>query len=233
MTLILSAFFIGFFIESIFGLGGTIISMTILSFFIDIKTLIFLGIFAGTTASIFVLITDYKNLSFKKFLHMTLYAFLGVILGAISLNIISSETLLKLFAIFLIIFSLHSIFGNKLNIPKFLEKILLFLSGVIHGLFGTGGPFVVAAMKENFQNKSELRSTLALFFITFNLVRSIQYFQQNSFDFSSIQNYWLIMPCVALAIILGYFIHVKISEKWFRTGISFLLLLSGVTFLFL
>ena len=74
-------FFLAFLIESIFGFGGLVISFTILSFFIDTKNMIFLGLYVSIVASVFVIVTDHKSFSKKVFLSMVPIALLGSIIG--------------------------------------------------------------------------------------------------------------------------------------------------------
>ena len=66
--LIATAFSIGFFIESIVGFGGGLISYFILGFFIDLKTMIMAGLYIGTRSSFYIAITDIKNFDKKIFL---------------------------------------------------------------------------------------------------------------------------------------------------------------------
>jgi len=231
-TLIALVFFIGFFCESMFGFGGLLISFAILSFFIDIKEIIPVAVYVGTLASCFVLVTDRKSIDWLLLLKTVFpLAFLGTVTGVVLFSYLSNEILLKIFALFLIVIAAKSLILGKLSFMKYLKYPLLYAGGIMHGIYGVGGPFTLLAVKQEFKNKSYLRSTMAVYFILFNLVRIIQFRVTEQFavkDFFVM--WWLILP-IFVAVFLGYRIHVKISEEIFRKIINILLLMAGVIYI--
>lgn len=226
-------FFTAFLIESVFGFGGLIISFTMLSFLIDTKDMIFLGLYVGTIASAFVIITDHKSFSKKVFLKIFPIALTGTILGVLLFSFLSDIILLKIFALFLFVFSIKSLFFDKNKKPNILlQKTFLFFGGFLQGLFGTGGPFTVIAIRDKFSNKSELRTTMAFFFITFNIIRVIQLTLQNSSDYTYIASYWWLAFVLIFAITIGYKIHLKVNEHYYKIGINVLILLASIILFF-
>jgi len=225
-------FFLAFFAESILGFGGLIISFTILSFFIDTKDMIFLGLYAATIASIFVVITDYKSFSRKVFLQMFPIALIGTVIGVFLFSSSSNLILLKVFAVFLILVALKSIFFDTITFKSsMLQKSILFIGGVLQGMYGTGGPFSVVAIKDRFRHKSELRTTMAVFFIVFNSIRAIQLTIQNSFDFSIISQFWWLLFPIAVAIFIGYKVHVNVPENSFKKIVNWVILVAAIVLL--
>ncbi len=71
----------GFGLESIFGFAGTIISLTILSFFFDIKDMVLLSIFASSFGSLFIFLSDYASFHSKAFWETLLFGLPGLLLG--------------------------------------------------------------------------------------------------------------------------------------------------------
>ncbi|GAF94873.1 unnamed protein product, partial [marine sediment metagenome] len=212
--------------------GGLVISFTVLSFLLETKDMIFLGLYVATIASTFVIITDHKSFSKKMFVFMFPIAFVGTILGVLLFSYLSNIILLKVFALFLLIFSLKSLFFDKVDIKNlFFQRIFLFFGGLLQGLFGTGGPFTVMAIKDKFSNKSQLRTTMASFFIVFNLVRVVQLTIQGSFDADYILSYWWLVFVLFVSIYTGYKIHLKINEHYFKLGINTLILFASIVLL--
>ncbi len=230
--LITLAFSIWFFLESIFWLAWTIISFWILWFFVDIKTLIFLWVFAWMIASIFILISDYKSFSKEHFFKMILPALPWCLLWAFLVDRLSSMLLLKIFSLFLIFYSLNSLFWKNINFNNITKNILLFFSWILWWLFWTWWPFAVMAMSNDFKYKSQLRSTFAVFFILYNIVRGLQYQIQWTFDFIEIKEYWIVFIPMILAIFLWHKIHIRISENNFKKWIWILLFIAWISFLF-
>jgi len=223
------ALLFGFFIESIFGFAGSIISLAILGFFVDIKTLVTLILYVSTVASLLVVSTDLSSFSKKEYFSMAKLAIPGAIIGALLFNYLSSEALLKILAIFLLGLGFKSFFEPKLK--SNFKNLLLFISGIIHGVFGLGGVVAIGTMKNSLANKSQVRVTFAIFFITLNFIRAIQYLIQSTVDTTEIIKFWWIPAPLYCAIWLGHKVHLKISEHLFKKGISILLLTSGIFFL--
>src|SRR3989338_6802779 len=222
-VIIALVFFIAFLLESVFGFGGLIISFTVLSFFMETRDMIFLGLYVSVVASAFVIISDHTSFSKKIFLSTFPIALAGALPGALLFSFLSNIILLKVFAIVLLIFSVKSLLFDKINVTNALfQKIFLLMGGFLQGLFGTGGPFTVMAIKDKFAHKSQLRTTMALFFIVFNLIRAVQLAIQNSFDATSIITYWWLALVLPAAIYLGYKIHLKFNEYYFKLGINVL-----------
>ena len=102
-----------------------------LLFFWDIKELIYLGLYTAICASIFVIFTDYKSISFsylKKifpactYLEQILWVFLFYVF-------IHEFVLVKIFAIFLLIFSwrIYNVWILWIWKNNLIKKIILFL----------------------------------------------------------------------------------------------------------
>jgi hypothetical protein len=216
------------FIESVFGFAGTITALAIIGIFVDMKIAILLGLFFGLTLSIYILLSDIKSFDYTIYLKVILPAIPGVIIGSYVIELVSVHSMKLFFGLFLVVFTIYTIF--KLQIPKILENFLLIINGLIHGLLGVGGPIPVAIYKNKI-NKSSLRSTFAVVFITMNVMRIVQYSIQKTYNFKLLLNYWLLPFLLLVPAFLGYKIHVKISEKNFRLGLSIILLIIGLYFL--
>ena len=228
--LLITCIFIGFFIESIVGFGGLLVSFSILSFFIEVKSLLPITAYIGICASSLILITDRKSISWSILIRkIAPFAFIGTIIGVFLIPYLNNAILLKTFSIFLIIVSFKSLFLAKTNLLHYLQKPLLVIGGVMQGIYGIGGPFTILATQKSFSSKSKLRSTMAVYFIFFNIVRIIQFSLTGTYNFSQIFASWHLIFPLALSIFLGYKIHKKIPEAFFKNIINVFLLLIAIT----
>lgn len=241
ILLIASCFSIGFFFESIFGFGGGIIAYSILSFFIDVKTSIMAGFYVGTLSSLAITATSYKYFDKKIFLNLILITIIASLLGVFAFVILPLKILSIIFGFLLIVISLKNLFFDKnnaidnqaINSKKFnfIKLKLIFIGGLAQGAFGTGGPFVVNALKSNFNHKSSLRSTMAGYFLFCNMIRTPVLIANNQFSWQFFTEiFWIIIP-VFIAIKLGHKIHMSISANHFRIGIGIISLIAGFKFL--
>lgn len=232
MTPILIALFfaIGFFFESIFGFGGGLIAYFFLGFFIDLKIMVIAGLYIGTLSSIYIAYGSRNFFDKKLFLKIMPITIIFSVIGALVFSIGNSKFLSILLAITLLFLSLKLSFFEKYRFPKILQLKLLILGTFIQGVFGVGGPFVVNALYDKFSSKSSLRATMAVFFIFCNILRFIQILIINptSLNFISAIS-WTIIP-VFIAIYFGYSIHLKIKDRYFKTGIAIITFLASINF---
>lgn len=230
--LIATCFSLGFFIESIIGFGGGMIAYATLGFFMNIKEMILVGLYIGTLSSAAIIFSDYKKVSKKIFFSSIPICFLGSYVGVNAFTAISLQFMTIALGAMLIVLSIKTIFFDNIKVPKYYKNSLLLTGGISHGLFGIGGPFFVNALKPEFKSKSELRVTLALFFVTFNLVRFFKLTAQGDLDPGFFLDIWWTVIPVFFTIYLGFKVHVKIDEKLFRKGLSYMTLFAGTVFLF-
>jgi uncharacterized protein len=231
-TILIATFFsFGFFIESIVGFGGGLIAYSLLGFFIDIKTMVIAGLYIGTCSSSYIFYTDYKSFNKKVFLKALPFCFVGTTIGVLIFSNFTSTTLSLILGILLVFLSARIIFFEKLSLSKIFKNKLLLIGGISQGAFGIGGPFIVNALQKDFKNKSELRTTMSMFFVSFNIVRIIQLSIQGQINLAFIgQIYWAIIP-ILIAIYFGFKIHLKINEKILKKMIALITLLGGTKLL--
>lgn len=223
--------FLAYFIESIFGFGGTILALAAISNFIDVKAAILIVAYAAIWASSFILISGYKYFSLRHFIKIYSYAFPGVLIGTVIFLWASPAFLLKFFAAFLIFYSLYSLWNPHFKMPTILSRIILFFSGIIHGIFGTGGPFMLMAYGHEFGHKSELRTMVAAYLLFGNIIRFAQLTLMGKLEVDAFIDYWWIVIPIAFAIGIGFLLHLKLNETLFKRGVLCMMLISGIAFL--
>lgn len=223
-------FFLGFFVESVAGFGSAFITCPILGIFIDIKELVLIALYVGTCASSYILISSFRFLAFKIFLLTLPISIAGTIIGVIVFNKSTSQLLLTLLGILLIILSIQMIFFDKIKFPKSFKAGLIFIGGISQGIFGMGGAFLIAALQHDFKNKSQTRTTIAALFITLNSIRFSQLHLSNQLSLKFSEIWWVSIPAF-IAIILGHKIHLKISEETFRRITATITTTGGIYFL--
>lgn len=228
--LIATSFSFGFFVESIVGFGGGLIAYSILGFFIDLKQMILAGLYIGTLSSAYIFSTDFKSFDKKIFGSIAPISFVTTLIGVFIFSIFSTQILSLIFAILLILLAIKTMFFDKYIFPKFFKTKLICIGGIAQGAFGTGGPFLVNALKNDFTNKSSLRTTMAMFFMAFNIVRFAQLsiYDKLPLDFFK-EIWWTVIP-VFFTIKCGHFIHLKISDNFFKKLISIMTLFAGLKF---
>ena len=93
-----------YFIESIFGFGGTIIFLGLAGFFIEFDLLLKIAMFLGLCSGFAILAQSYKHVSFKDLKKILFMTIPGAILGTYLIDHLQINILLNIFAIILIIY---------------------------------------------------------------------------------------------------------------------------------
>lgn len=232
MAVLIAVFFaFGFFIESIVGFGGGLIAYSLLGFFIDVKPMVMAGLYIGTCSSAYIAYTDFKSFNKEIFLKSLPFCFVGTIIGVLIFSKLDSKVLSVILGSLLIFLSFKIIFFDKIVLPKIIKNKLLVIGGISHGAFGIGGPFFVNALQKDFATKSELRTTMAVFFVTFNIIRFVQLSVSNQIDLDFFAEIWWVIIPIFIGIYFGFKIHVKTNYELIKKVIGLITLLGGVKFL--
>lgn len=104
----------------------------------------------------------------------------------------------------------------------------LALSGVVHGIFASGGPLLVYALSSLKMNKDAFRSNLSVIWAVLNTILVLSYLQTGKINFQSLQSSAFLLPMLPLGIIIGEIAHKNLDEKKFKMIIFSILFFAGI-----
>jgi len=105
------------------------------------------------------------------------------------------------------------------------------VSGVLGGLFGTGGPPVILLLKGYRLDKGAFRATLIWYFFVMGLCRGIGYLHAGVLTGSEFAAAMWLLPATIFGTILGLAVHHRVSEHYFAAIVSVLLMILGILLL--
>ncbi|MGL5042007.1 MAG: TSUP family transporter [Culicoidibacterales bacterium] len=227
-------------IQGITGFAGTLLAMPFLIMIIDLETAKHVLNFTGIVASIYILYKDWRYVDRMQVKIILLWMSLGLGLGIVGYNFLPKEILLTIFPFFILAVAIKGLFGhvtqkattnNVTGVQKVsnMEKITLGAAGVIHGLFVSGGPLLVAYMSKKQQQKEAFRATLSVVWLILNSIIFIQ-----SLFLGQIASNIVIYSVIAIiplfiGIIIGGALLQKMSQRTFMLLSYILLIISGVS----
>ena len=130
--------------EIVFGLAGTIIMVTALSYFIDPQTLVIYSALPQILVATIGLVRTPGHLKFKTLSTMLIYASFGAIAGLWLFYYFSADVFRVLLASAITLFGLYLVISpGRLNLTVWLRRLLDTISGVSQGLFGISGPIAM------------------------------------------------------------------------------------------
>jgi uncharacterized membrane protein YfcA len=229
-----SIILLAFFCESLFGFGGGLISIPLISLLLPVKdAVIFVLIFQ---LLIGVLVFGiYKDIDWKSLRYMFFGVLLGSVLGTVSLKIVSDVFLRQILAISIILFLIKSLIFPTAQFKKGV-KSLGFLSGLlgayIQGMVGAGGPIFTMYLLSVIPERNKFRATIiALFFIT-SVIRMTTTVSSGLLTPAIMQ---LALPFILpfiIVVFIGQKMHLKISDIYYRYAVYIILFGSSLSLLF-
>ncbi len=223
--------FTAYFFESVFGFGGTVIFLGLAGIFFDFKQMVQVSMVVSSTCSVAILLQTWRHFNRAHFIKIFAIALPFIIVGTALIGLLQSLWLLKIFAVLLIAYGVQGLLFPSFTPPRGVAYGFVALGGVIQGVFTTGGPFVLMGYRRFFTNKTELKATMAGFFLASNLWRMGQTLWDGTTTVPQLaSSLWLAVP-VAFAVVAGHFVHVRLSEKLFQRGLLAAMTAVGVLLL--
>jgi uncharacterized membrane protein YfcA len=115
--------------------------------------------------------------------------------------------------------------------PRGTEPAAGLVSGILAGLFGTGGPPLILYYQLSRVDKTVFRGSLMAIFLLVSLIRLPAYAVAGLLTSERLLSAACVLPVVAVAMVAGHHIHVTVEEMTFRRMVSAALVLIGLVLL--
>lgn len=216
-------------LQAITGFAGTLISMPPTIKLIGVEEAKALLNAIAQISSIMIVYTGWKHVNWKEFIKMFVLMVLGMAVGMKLFQIFPLQQLLILYGIMIIAIALKKLFVKKeIALPGLLMLVVIFIAGIIHGMFVSGGALLVVYAASVMKEKEEFRATIAMMWVTVGCF--ITWGQYTSGHFNSHVMFLLILGIIP--VFVGTWIGTKLVKKMpqeiFMKITYILLLLSGV-----
>ncbi|MBU0638588.1 MAG: sulfite exporter TauE/SafE family protein [Planctomycetes bacterium] len=118
--------------------------------------------------------------------------------------------------------------GRRRGFAAWISVPIGLVSGLLGGMFGTGGPPVIIFLRAYRLDKGAFRATLLWYFFLMSLVRGCTYFRAGLLTRETCLAALWLLPASLAGILAGMAIHRRTSERGFATAVSILLVVLGV-----
>lgn len=231
--LIMLVVFIASTIFATFGFGDALLSLPFLSMIIGLQKATPLLALSGLTLAVCLVGTGYKHIQWKVAGRLVLGSFIGVPLGVFLLKHMNEGVMMAIVSVLIIVISLHSLLQPsliKISTDKY-APIFGILGGMLGGAFNTSGPPVVLYGSMRGWSSSVFVGMMQAYFIPTDIFVISGHLGSGLLD-SEVVGYFLwCLPLLILAVIIGNYLKRSISVERFKTGVSVLILLSGILML--
>ena len=114
---------------------------------------------------------------------------------------------------------------------RFSTPAWVFGAGIFHGIYGSGGPMLVYALGKLGLDKARFRATLAAVWLTLNAFMTVAIIYLGRLNLERAEKILYLLPALPLGVVLGEYLHHRISERNFRIVTFLLLLFAGAALL--
>lgn len=227
----------GAFVEAVAGFGGTVLALSLGARWFGIEPLLAWFLPLNLGLSLALALRGRKVIAWRALGTSILPMMLCGLAGGTALAwVIEADGARAMFAGLVIavacleiVAQVRAAHGATLTtgMPVIAQRGLLLGAGVVHGLFATGGPLAVAVIARMLPSKATMRSTLAVMWFVLNVIVLTRLAVRGHVDETSLGGSLRLVPAMAVGMVLGELVHVRVTERVFRGAVAGLLLVTG------
>jgi uncharacterized membrane protein YfcA len=217
------------------GFGAGLIAVGTMALLLpELKDAVVLLLLVNLPAELWVVRSSWQRISWRGVLAIFIGVALGTPLGTSLLRWGDARFLLIVLGAFLVAVGAAFLFINDCRehqMPRWAAGPVGVVSGVLTGLFGTGGPPLILYYRLQGVDKTAFRGNLMAIFLLMTAVRVPSYV---AFGLVTAPRLWsalVVLPAVVLGAVIGNSIHLRIEENTFRRLVSAALLVIGLLLL--
>ena len=217
------------------GFGAGLIAVGTMALLLpELKDAVVLLLLVNLPAELYVVRTSWQKISWRGVLVIFIGVAIGIPLGTSWLRWGDASFLLILLGIFLVTVGIIFLFirsPKARTLPIWASAPIGVISGVLTGLFGTGGPPLILYYQHSGTEKAAFRGNLMAIFLLMTTVRVPSYALFGLITAPRLWSALAVMPAVIAGALIGNRIHLRIEESTFRRLVSAALLVIGLLLL--
>ncbi|MFH1844004.1 MAG: sulfite exporter TauE/SafE family protein [bacterium] len=218
-----------------FGFGAGLIAVGALAVILpEIQDVVVLLLLINVLPELYVVFRSRHRVTWRGIATICLGIAVGVPLGTRLLQVKEPTIILVVLGCFLVVAgSAFLLVPARRNVswPAWSGPPVGLISGLLSGLFGTGGPPLIFYYQLGGLEKAVFRGNLMAIFLLVGLVRLPCYGVAGPITTPRLWSALAVMPAVLLGAWLGNRIHLQLAETTFRRLVSICLVLIGVVIL--
>jgi len=219
--------------EIVFGLAGTIIMLTALTWLYDAKTLVIYSAMPQILVASIGLLRSPRTVRLEVLAGMLVFAGMGGLAGLYLFYQFPLPLFQTLLAATISLFGVYLVVSpNRFCVAPWLARLLDTLAGFSAALFGISGPVTMTRLMATFSDKTMIRNYAFAFFLSLNLFRVGGYILNHTFTRPILVMMLFSGPFIAVALWYSHRLHFHVNERLFRRVVAWAVLLGGLSLLF-
>lgn len=236
-----AAVLFGFAVQTALGFGGGMITLSLAALWMPIQSVVPLIVPLSIVQSANVLLRERAHVAWRPLLRImapTMLVGLVVGLGLATMLAEHDAVLRRAYGGLVIALALHSLWRASRaddeagRAPRRVVAIVASsVAGVVHGLFGTGGPPLAFAAHALGLRRDAFRTTLLITFLGINTVMVVVFVADARLQADHAVPLAALSAAVLVAVPVGRWLARRLPEAGFRRAVYGLLLLTGLSLL--
>lgn len=220
----------------LFGFGAGLIAVGSMAMLLEqVTDVVVVLLLLSLPPELYVVCTNRGSVTWRSVGLICAGNLVGVPLGTLALDWGDASFILLLLGGFLVLAGLTFLLlprrERAVRWPVWSAPLVGLLSGVLGGLFGTGGPPLIIYYRLAKLDKASFRSNLMAIFLLITLVRLPSYGMAGLITAPRAIGAALVAPAALLGALLGNRIHLELREETFERMVALALLLIGALLL--
>lgn len=220
----------------LFGFGAGLIAVGSLAMVMKRLTdVVVMLLLVSVPPELYVVASSRRQIAWRGVALICIGIGVGVPLGTVALGWGEARAVLLLLGGFLVLagatFLLLPQAGRPVRWPAWSGPLWGLLSGVLAGLFGTGGPPLILYFRLAGLDKAAFRGNLMAIFLAISVVRLPAYAATGLITKERVIGALLVLPAVLAGALLGHRTHLEVKETTFQRMVAVALLLIGTLLL--
>ena len=222
------------FLQGLTGFGFGLIALPLLGFFLDIKTSVPLMVLLAVLISLYLTVRLRKSINYKSTFILMVASLAGIPLGVYALKSISTQGLSLCVGVIMVAFTSYQFLAKPRprHFGTPITALAGFVSGVLGGSLGVGGPPVIVYTAMQPWSKDQAKATLACFFAVSGLAIIVGQAVSGMITGAVMHLYALSLPALVAGIYLGTQTYKHISDHGYRKLAFALVFLLGCMMLY-
>lgn len=233
LILLGTAIFCGFFVQTVVGFAGSLIALPILLIGLKLPDAIaYISVFY-LFSSVSLVYKEWENIDRSIIGKLSITSIIGVVGGIFILTYSQPVILKRALGVFILLYVAYVLIG-RIDIKLGNKGVMLFgvLGGFFAGVFSTGGPLYVIAVKNTIEEVKIFRATMIGILALVTTIRLPSLAIGGVLHSGHLKMSLIIFPVFLLAQFLGGHFFLKINEVLFKKILLALLCLSGTALIF-
>jgi|SRR5690554_1232146 len=218
-------------VEAVTGFGSIVIALSLGALLMPVPELL------PILVPLNIIMTSWLTIKLRKQIDLVLLLqrilplmMIGTVAGYLLLPWLNERWLKPLFGMLIVWFAGRELWrlrhAKPAQHPQWLTNPLMFMAGVSHGLFASGGPLLVYALAGTSLDKARFRATLICVWFLLNSTLTVAFLLDGRLlpALPTVAYLALLLP---LGVWLGERLHSRVDELLFRKLIYALLLVTG------